>query len=149
MAPAVATGAASRSPGRFSRSSSPNAISAPNASAAWTSWTPVTAVWVTDQISSRPANATSSHRPESGACACALRGSYRPAAATSQALDRRQRFLGGRALRRPAAQSFDGGDEGIAEGRVELVAWPLAQLGDGLGDRPGAAVGPVGGHRVE
>jgi len=119
---AEAIGAASRSPGRFSRSSSPNAISAPKASAACTSWTPVTAVWVTDQISSRPANATSSHPPESGACACALRGSYRPAAATSQTLDGRQRFLGGRALRRRPAQSLDGGDEGVDEGRVELLA---------------------------
>jgi hypothetical protein len=60
IAPAVAIGAASRSPGRFSRSSSPNATSAPNASAAWTSWTPLTAVCATDQISSSPANAARS-----------------------------------------------------------------------------------------
>jgi hypothetical protein len=59
-APAVAMGAASRSPGRFSRSSSPNAISVPNAIAADESRTPLTAVCATDAISSRPAKMTRS-----------------------------------------------------------------------------------------
>ena len=47
------------------------------------------------------------------------------------------------------AVPLDRGDEGVHERRVELRARPLAQLGDRLVDRPRAAVGPGGGHRVE
>src|SRR5580658_2864142 len=149
MAPAVATGAASRSPGRFSRSSSPNATSAPNASAACTSRTPLTAVCATDQITSSPANAASSHWPESRAGRGNPRGSYRRLATVLQALDGPQRILRGRGLRCRPAVPLDRRDEGVHEGRVELLARPLAQLGDRLGNRAGAPVGAIGGHRVE
>src|ERR1700744_314457 len=122
-------GAASLSPGRFSRSSSPNAISAPNASAAWTSWTPLTAVCATDQMISSPPNATRGHCPVSSACLGSPRGSYHRPATASQALDGPQRLFRGHRLRRRPAVPLDRRDERVHEGGGELLARPLAQLG--------------------
>src|SRR6185437_12790836 len=148
IAPAVAIGAASRSPGRFSRSSSPNAISAPNESAACTPSTPLTPVCATDQMSRSPANAMRSHWPESRVCRGNARGSYqRPA--TLQALDGAQRLFRGRGLRGLPAVPLDRRDERVHEGWIELLARPLAQLGNRLGNWPRATVRAVGGHRVE
>ena len=63
--PAAAIGAASRSPGSVSRSSSPKAIRPPNASAAGTPVTLATAVSATATTSRTPATMTSRDCPES------------------------------------------------------------------------------------
>src|SRR5579871_4906378 len=79
-APATPIGASSRPPGRFSLSTSPTAISAPNATAILTSRTPAAAVCATEATSTIPAAATSSSRPESRTCQGTRRSSCRGSA---------------------------------------------------------------------
>ena len=154
-------------PGRDSRSSSPRAISAPNASAARGCTRPAAAVWATAATSSTPAATTSSSCPESIDCQAGCRarcrwlvtaGPQRLSTTRSGAvgsswswastapLNPRQRAAAGWLLPAVPAQC---GDERLHQHRVELGAGPLAQLGDGLLDPPGAPVGPGRGHRVE
>ena len=143
-------GAASLSPGRFSRSSSPNAISAPNASAAWTSWTPA------DRgLRDRPDQQQPGERDQQPLAGVeGLPG--QPARLVPSAGHGRQRL----SMVRSGSSAGTGSgavqpsrsmrrDERVDEGGVELLARPLAQLGDRLGNRPRAPVGAVGGHRVE
>src|SRR5215467_2036128 len=164
-------GAVSLSPGRLSLSTSPNAISAPNAIAVFGSFSPSAAVCATAATSHTPAATTSSSWPESRTCqgyrsssSWAVGRPFRWLMAYSAAVDAERsagvvvvlRGGGGQVVGREhrrlgtlPAFALERGHERVHEGRVELGARPLPQLLDGLLDRAGAAVGAGRRHRVE
>src|SRR5580693_6642544 len=140
-------GAVSRSPGRLSRSTSPNAIRTPNATAMRGSRRPSTAVWATEATSTTPAATTSSSRPESLTCQGDRRSSYRRwVMGISEAVAHPERRTG--------IVVVLGGDGGqvVGGGHGRLRALPAVALDRGhesIHERAGAAVGPGGGHGVE